>query len=223
MGFLSFTRKRKTSEHLSQSPPKRNFSSFSLRPRSFFDSNEPPTKLEPANPRPRAPRQRSSARDTRERAALLHDLNANYFSQSLPSTGRGATFHPGHSGGGMDWRAGATAEEASRHDFAAFMERNGLSDDMDGEEELLPPPTRRAPRADGRPIGLGEFGRHSMFDAPCAPVEPLSKVPTNASLELPPGAMHPTPPRIDFTAEVFRPIDWGFKKRNAAMVSFCVL
>ncbi|EJT45942.1 hypothetical protein A1Q1_05614 [Trichosporon asahii var. asahii CBS 2479] len=230
MGFLSFTRKRKTSEHPGQSPPKRSFSSFSLRPRSFFDSNEPPTKLEPAVPRPR---QRATARDTRERAALLHDLNANYFSQSLPSGtrgNRGATFHPGASGGGMDWRLGATAaeatgaeaEEASRGEFAAFMARNGLDSDEDSEEELLPPPTRRAPRADGRPIGLGEFGRHSMFDAPCAPVEPLSKVPTNASLVLPPGAMHPTPPRIDFAAEVFRPIDWGFKKRNAAMVSYYI-
>lgn len=201
MGFLSFTRKRKTSEHPAASPPKRSFSSFSLRPRSFFDS-EPPAKLEPA------PR-RNRARDTRERAALLHDLNANYFS----SPNRGATFHAG-AGGGLDWRQGATAEEASRDSFAAFMARNGLDSDTDTEEELLPP--RRAPRADGRPVGLGEFGRHSMFDAPCNPVEPLSKVPTN--LELPPGAMQPTPPRIDFTAEVFRPIDWEFQKRSA-MVS----
>lgn len=200
MGFLSFTRKRKTSEHPAASPPKRSFSSFSLRPRSFFDSNEPPAKLEPA------PRRR--ARDTRERAALLHDLNANYFS----SPNRGATFHAGGSAA-PDWRQGATAEEASRDSFAAFMARNGLDSDTDTEEELLPP--RRQPR-DGRPVGLGEFGRHSMFDAPCNPVEPLSKVPTN--LELPPGAMQPTPPRIDFTAEVFRPIDWEFQKRSA-MVS----
>lgn len=222
MGFLSFTRKRKTSEHPSTpsggTPTKRSFSSFSLRPRSFFDHhhNEPPARLE------RAPQ------GTRERAALLHDLNANYFSQSLPTSSgrgnRGATFHAG-ANGAMDWRAGAVASEQqaeerdrdrfqrNRDSFAAFMARNGLDadDSEEMEEELLPP--RRQPR-DGRPIGVGE--RHSMFDAPCAPVEPLAKVPTNTSfaLELPPGAMQPTPPRIDFNAEVFRPIDWEFGKQH---------
>lgn len=222
MGFLSFTRKRKTSEHPAASPPKRSFSSFSLRPRTFFDSHEPPARLERASPD-------RAAQDTRERAALLHDLNANYFSQSLPASGnRGATFHPGASGasGGVDWRAGAsippaTADDSfqrNRDSFAAFMARNGLdSDDGDGDdgsEELLPP--RRTPRTDGRPAGLAEFGRHSMFDAPCAPVEPLAKVPTSGELQLPPGAMQPTPPRIDFAAEVFRPIDWGFSKHSRA-------